>query len=96
MKDKILIGIIAFLAGAVLTTGAFCAFTLVNNNCHKDKGQMQMNGGTPPTMSNSQSGSNSQSNQPPEMPSGQSNSGNNNQPPEQPSNDNNNSQNNNS
>ena len=41
MKEKIIIFFVGLLVGAVMTTGAFCAYTLVSNNHCKDN-NMQM------------------------------------------------------
>ncbi len=82
MKEKIIIFIIGLLAGAVLSTGAFTAFTLLTNNCHragmenKNMPMIQNNNNGQPQMNNN-NGNNSNNNQPPEMPN------NNQQPTEQ-------------
>lgn len=65
MKDKIIMFIIGILLGAVIATGAFYVYTIASNNCNCNN--TQMNGNTPPDMSNSQN--NSQNGQPPEKPS---------------------------
>ena len=85
MKEKIIIFIIGLLAGAVLSTGAFTAFTLLTNNCHRagmDNKNMPMiqnnnNGNNGQPQMNNNNGNNSNNNQPPEMPN------NNQQPTEQ-------------
>ena len=78
MKDKIIIFFIGLLVGAVIATGAFCAYTLVTKD-NNSNNQTSMNGCTPPSMNNN-STSNSNSNnmgQPPEKPD-ESNTNNNN------------------
>jgi len=76
MKEKIIIFVIGLLAGAVISTGAFTAFTLLTNNCHrtgmnnKNMPMIQNNNGQPQMNNNG-------NNQPPEMPN------NNQQPTEQ-------------
>ena len=75
MKDKILLFVIGVLVGAVISTGAFFAYTKATTTCNTNSNnQMQMPEGNPPSMQNGQSGQNGQ---PPEMPNG-NNSGNNN------------------
>lgn len=82
MKEKIIIFVIGLLAGAVISTGAFTAFTLLTNNCHrggmnnKNMPMIQNNNNGQPQMNNN-NGNNSNNNQPPEMPN------NNQQPTEQ-------------
>ena len=71
MKEKIILLIIGILVGAVISTGIFYIYTTSNNNCNSNT---QMNGNTPPNISNGQ---------PPEKPSGD-NSG---QPPQMPNED---------
>lgn len=78
MKDKILLFIIGFLAGAVVATGIFYIYTIkTDNNCTNNN--TQMNGGQPPEMPG---GQNSENGEPPAKPEGD-NGG---QPPEKPSN----------
>lgn len=61
MKEKILLFIIGLLLGAVIATAAFFVYIkATNSNCNNQN--IQMNGGTPPSMPNSQNG------QPPEKP----------------------------
>ena len=86
MKEKILIGIICFLVGAVLSTGLFLGYTVVNNisECNKTKSS---------EVNNQMPGRNNS--QPPEMPSGENNQNNGNTPPEKPDTNNNNSNSNN-
>ena len=60
MKDKIMIFIIGLLLGSVITTGAFFVYSK-STNCNNQ--QIEMSGGTPPEMPNSQNGG------PPEKPS---------------------------
>ena len=62
MKDKIFVFVIGLLVGAVISTGAFLAYSSINKN---DSNMPAMNGGTPPSMP----GDSSSSNQPPEKPS---------------------------
>ena len=89
MKDKIIIGIICFLVGAILATGTFFIYSKVTACDKPDQQQMQMpNNGQMP------GGQNNQNGQPPDMPNnnGQSSNDNNNQngqPPEMPNNNNN-------
>ncbi|MBQ6477531.1 MAG: hypothetical protein IJI43_03765 [Bacilli bacterium] len=97
MKEKILIGIICFLVGAVLSTGLFLGYTVVNNisECNKTKTtEVSGNQGQMPGGNNSQNSQNN-NNQPPEMPSGENNQNNGNTPPEKPDTNNNNSNSNN-
>lgn len=69
LKEKIIIFAIGLLVGAVISTGAFCAYTLTSNN-HNCKGKvMQIQKGNPPAMNNNSQGQNNQGGQPPEMPS---------------------------
>ena len=95
IKTKIIIFAIGLLAGAVISTGAFCAYTLTNNNHNCKNKVMQISRGQqPPSMnnqSNSQNGqapntndssssqSNNQNGQPPAMPSDNSTQNNNTQ-----------------
>ena len=65
MKDKIIILIIGILIGAVITTGAFYAYTKVNSSNDCANQAPEMNGGTPPEMPDGQNG------QPPEKPNGE-------------------------
>ena len=74
MKEKFLIFIIGLLLGAVISTGAFCAYTLVSNKTNNNV-QMQAPNGNPPSMPSDNNNQNSNNNQ------------NNNQPPEKPSNE---------
>lgn len=91
MKDKIMIGIICFLVGAILATGTFFIYSKVTA-CNKPNNntQIQMPNGQAPNNNNSNN-QNGMNGQPPEMPSQDNNQQNNNnsQPPEMP-NDNNN------
>ncbi len=50
MKDKILLFIIGVLVGAIISTGAFFVYTKTTTN-NTNNSQMQMPGGTPPSMS---------------------------------------------
>lgn len=65
MKDKILLFVIGVLVGALISTGAFFVYTKTANLNSINNGAMQMPGGTPPSMSEGQSGGNGQ---PPEIP----------------------------
>ena len=69
MKDKIMMFVIGVLVGAIIATGAFFIYSKSTSNANN----MQMPGGTPPSMPNSENGT------PPEKPSGE-----NGQPPEIP------------
>ena len=60
MKNTIIIFVIGVLVGAVIATGAFYIYTTTSNTCNNTQ-NMEMNGGTPPSMPNGQ---------PPEKPSG--------------------------
>jgi len=69
MKEKIKIFVIGFLAGAVMSTAIFCAYTLVNNSNHNNRGGIgggpgQTQNGQPPELP----GNNNGNGQPPEMP----------------------------
>ena len=70
MKDKIIIFVIGFLAGAVVSTGVFYIY----NTTTGSNQNMGMNGNQPPEMPSGQNG------QPPEKPDGA-----NAQSPEKPS-----------
>ena len=63
MKDKIILLVIGILVGAVIATGAFFVYTKAKS-CDCSSNNVQMNGGTPPSMPSGENG------QPPEMPSG--------------------------
>lgn len=72
MKDKIMIFVIGFLAGAVVATGAFLIYTKVNNSSSCNNQSERMNGGNPPEMPNGQTPEmNGQ--EPPEKPDGENN-----------------------
>ena len=63
MKDKFLLFVIGVLVGAVISTGAFFVYTKATTTCNTDNNtQMQMPGGTPPSMPSGQNG------EPPERP----------------------------
>ena len=95
-KDKVLLFIIGFLAGAVVATGAFFIYVKVAGvgiSSGEQSAQMP-GGGTPPEMPNGEngappempSGEGGESGTPPEMPSGESGqSGQDGAPPEMPS-----------
>ena len=91
MKEKILIGIICFLVGAVLSTGLFLGYTVVNNisECNKTKSS-EINNQRNNQMPGENHSQNNQNSQPPEMPSGENNQNNGNPPPEKPDTNNNN------
>ena len=72
MKDKIVVFIVGFLVGAIISTGAFYIYT-TTSKCDYSNQNTLMNGGEPPEMPSGQ-------NTPPEKPNGQ--------PPEKPSDDN--------
>ncbi len=55
MKDKLLLFIIGVLVGAIISTGAFYAYTTTSNTCNDNK-QMRMTGGNPPDMPNGEQG----------------------------------------
>lgn len=80
MKDKIFLVIIGVLVGAVISTGIFFTYTIINNSKNCNNHNTQMNGGTPPSMpnqnNNGNNNSNSNNNQPPEMPNGDNNQNN--------------------
>ena len=61
MKDKIIIFIVGLLLGAIISTGSIYFYTVANNS-GDDRGEMQMQGGNPPSMNGNQNG------QPPELP----------------------------
>ena len=73
MKDKILLFIIGLLLGAVISTGAFFAYTKANSSSCSNQ-NTQMNGGQPPEMPGGQNNSNVK---PPEKPSNDSQNQNN-------------------
>ena len=75
MKEKIIIFVVGLLAGAVISTGAFCAYTITSNNNKCTNQTMQAPGGQPPSMNNSQNDQSGNQNggQPPEKP-GENNS----------------------
>ena len=73
MKDRILLFIIGLILGAVIATGAFFVYTKATTCNNSNNTQMQMPGGTPPSMEN---GQNSGNGQPPEKPSGENNQSN--------------------
>ena len=64
MKDKILMFVIGFLAGAVVASGAFFAYTAINGNSTNTNNNGQMTMGEPPEKP---SGSN-ENGAPPEKP----------------------------
>ena len=68
MKEKAMLFIIGILLGAVVATGAFYIYSKVAKSCNCNGSNMQMSGGQPPEMPNSQNGENGQ---PPEKPDGQ-------------------------
>ena len=72
MKDKMILFIIGLLVGAIISTGTFYAYMMINNSSNCSNQPTQMSGGNPPSMPNGENG------QPPEMPNG-NNSPNNNQ-----------------
>ena len=73
MKEKIMIFLIGFLVGAILTTGVFFAYTLIIQNSIASTPQTeQINGGE----------------QPPEMPDGEKSEMDGETPPEKPSDEN--------
>ena len=74
MKEKIIIFIIGLLVGSIISTGAFYIYSALTNSNENCDEKIQMNGGQPPEMPNSENG------QPPEMPNSE-----NGQPPEPPS-----------
>ena len=80
-KDKIIIFVIGLLLGAIISTGAFLAYTKTshNNNGHPP---MQMNGGRHSSLPNQNNNNGNNNN----------GSNNNGQPPEMPENNNNNQQ----
>ena len=67
MKEKFIIFIIGLLLGAVISTGAFCAYTIVSNKTTSNTG-MQAPAGNPPSMTSDNNNQNSNDNQPPEKP----------------------------
>lgn len=75
MKDKILLFIIGVLVGAVISTGAFFAYTKATTTCNTTNNNqiMDMNGGNRPSMPNGENG------QPPERPDGDTQQNNNTQ-----------------
>ena len=57
MKDKILLFVIGVLVGAIISTGAFFAYTKATTTCDtNNNNQMQMRDGNPPGMINGQNG----------------------------------------
>ena len=56
MKDKFLLFIIGVLVGAIISTGAFFAYTKATTACNNSNNQMRMPGGNPPSMQDRQSG----------------------------------------
>ena len=65
MKDKFLLFVIGVLVGAVISTGAFFVYTKTNTTCSNSNNQMQMPGGEPPSMQNTQG---EQNGEPPAKP----------------------------
>ena len=63
MKEKIIIFIVGLLLGAVMVTGAFCAYTITSNKCNNN---IPMQSGNPPSMSGQTDNQNN--GQPPEKP----------------------------
>ena len=67
MKEKIMLFVIGVLVGAVISTGAFFVYTKATScNNNSNNTQMQMPGGTPPSMPNGD-------NKAPEMPNNKEN-----------------------
>ena len=93
MKDKIMIFVIGFLAGAVVATGAFLIYTKVNNSSSCNNQSERMNGGNPQEMPNGQQPPEMNGQEPPEMPNGQTPEMNGQEPPEKPDGENNNIEN---
>lgn len=65
MKDKLLIFVIGLLLGAVISTGAFFAYSKATSCNNTNNAQMQMPGGRPPS---DQGGKSGQSSEPPAKP----------------------------
>ncbi|MBR4231239.1 MAG: hypothetical protein IKR74_03680 [Bacilli bacterium] len=63
MKEKIIIFITGIFIGAIIATGSIYVYTIAVSKGNGNQ-NMEMNGGNPPSMPNSQMG------QPPEMPNG--------------------------
>ncbi len=76
MKDKVLIFIIGFLVGAVVTTGISYIY-ITTSKSNNNNNNTQMNGEQPPKLPSGENG------EPPEKPEGEMG-----QPPEKPDNNN--------